>query len=247
MNWGGGCDLTYNTYEKVISGGEERRVYRLLISKECDRKRVIFGLGYKKGEKLTLKPEMQRVEGSINALIRGAFLAGGNISDPEKEYRIEFSFKEIETAEQFRELFLSRRLNLRLVERAGKWLLYTKDSDTIEDLLTLMGAGGETLNLIGIKVYKSVRNKSNRQNNCETSNILKTADAAYKQTRAIKRLQSRGLLETLPEELYEVAILRLENPDLSLMGLCKLPGSNLTRSGINHRMKKILELAKEEE
>ena len=124
-------------------------------------------------------------------------------------------------------------------------MLYTKNSNTVEDLLTFMGAGGETLNLIGVKVYKSVRNKSNRQNNCETSNILKTADAAYKQCAAIQKLEKKGLLKTLPEELYEVAILRRENPDMSLSGLCKLSSSHLTRSGFNHRMNRLLEIAKE--
>lgn len=237
----------FDITEEIIEGGKERKVYRVCVSKECDRKRIIFGLGYKKGETICLKPEMQKIEGGINAIIRGAFLTGGNISNPEKEYRIEFSFKEKDTAEQFKTIFLSKKLNLTLTERAGKWLLYTKDSNTIEDLLTIMGAGGETLNLIGVKIYKSVRNKSNRQNNCETSNILKTADAAYKQTTAIQKLKSKGLLKTLPEELYEVAMLRLENPELSLSSLCKLSSSRLTRSGFNHRMKRILELVKEEE
>ena len=172
-------------------------------------------------------------------------MSAGSVSDPEKEYRIDFSFKDEVLAKQIMELLLSKGFKLNLTTRAGKTVLYTKNSNTVEDLLTFMGAGGETLNLIGVKVYKSVRNKSNRQNNCETSNILKTADAAYKQCAAIQKLEKKGLLKTLPEELYEVANLRLENPDMSLSGLCKLTSSHLTRSGFNHRMNRLLEIAKE--
>lgn len=235
----------FDITEEVLKGGSQRPVYRVCVEKECDRKRIIFMLGYKANEKMTLKTEKLKNEGSINALLRGAFLAGGNLSEPEKEYRIEFSFKEKELAKQFKELLILRGFALNITERAGKWVLYTKDSNTIEDLLTFMGAGGETLNLIGVKIYKSVRNKSNRQNNCETSNILKTADAAYKQRTAIEKLEKKGVLKTLPEELYEVAVLRLQNPDMSLSGLCKLSSSHLTRSGFNHRMNRILEIAKE--
>lgn len=235
----------FDIIEEVLSGEGKRPTYRVCVSNEIDRKRIIFGLGYKKGEKLELKTQSLKNEGSINALMRGAFLAGGNISDPEKEYRIEFSFKEKTLAEQFRTILLSKGFTLRLTERAGKTVLYTKDSNTVEDLLTFMGAGGETLNLIGVKIYKSVRNKSNRQNNCETSNILKTADAAFKQRTAIEKLKDKGVLQTLSEELLEVANLRLQNPDMSLSGLCKLSSSHLTRSGFNHRMNKILEIANE--
>lgn len=236
---------TFDVVEEVIKGGIENPTYRVLVSSEIDRKRIIFGLGYKKGDEFALKTESLKNEGSLNAFIRGAFLSAGTVLDPEKEYRIEISFKEEKLAEQIKELLSLKGLKLSLTKRAGKTVLYTKNSNTVEDLLTFMGAGGETLNLIGVKVYKSVRNKSNRQNNCETSNILKTADAAFKQMAAIEKLKKRGLLKTLPEELLEVANLRLENPDMSLSGLCKLSSSRLTRSGFNHRMNRLLEIAKE--
>lgn len=236
---------TFDIVEEVLKGGASKPTFRVLVSSEVDRKRLIFGLGYKKGEDLLLKTETLKNEGSISALIRGIFLSSGSVSDPEKEYRIEFSFGEEKLAEQIKELLRTKGFNLSKTKRAGKSLLYTKNSNTVEDLLTFMGAGGETLNLIGIKVYKSLRNKSNRQNNCETSNILKTADAAFKQCAEIQKLRDKGLLKALPEELYEVATLRLENPDMSLSNLCKLSSSHLTRSGFNHRMNRLLEIAKE--
>ena len=98
---------------------------------------------------------------------------------------------------------------------------------------------------MGVKVYKSIRNRSNRQNNFETSNILKTANAAFAQTEAIKRLKAAGRLATLPEELLEAATLRLNNPDMSLANLCKLSKTRLTRSGLNHRLQKLLEMAED--
>ncbi len=236
---------TFDVVEEVLKGGSSKPTFRVLISSEIDRKRLIFGLGYKKGDELLLKTDTLKNEGNVSALIRGIFLSSGSVSDPEKEYRIEFSFREEKLAEQIKELLKTKGFNLNKTERAGKTILYTKNSNTVEDLLTFMGAGVETLNLIGVKVYKSVRNKSNRQNNCETSNILKTADAAFKQCAAIQKLKDKGLLKTLPEELYEVATLRLENPDMSLSSLCKLSSSHLTRSGFNHRMNRLLEIAKE--
>ena len=235
----------FDVVEEVLTGGTNKPTYRVLISSEVDRKRLIFGLGYKKGEELILKTEILKNEGNLNAFIRGVFLSAGNISDPEKEYRIEFSLKSEKLAEQIKEILSAKGFELNLTVRAGKTILYTKNSNTVEDLLTFMGASGETLNLIGVKVYKSVRNKSNRQNNCETSNILKTADAAFKQCAAIQKLKDKGLFKTLPDELLEVATLRLENPDMSLSGLCRLSSSRLTRSGFNHRMNRLLEISKE--
>ena len=129
--------------------------------------------------------------------------------------------------------------------RAGKFIVYTKNSTTIEELLTYIGAGNETLNLIGVKVYKSIRNRTNRQNNFETSNILKTANAAFLQTEAINKLKTAGRLEALPEELLEAAELRLNNPDMSLSSLCKLSKTRLTRSGLNHRLQKLIEMAED--
>ena len=129
--------------------------------------------------------------------------------------------------------------------RANKFLVYTKNSTTIEELLTYLGAGTETLNLIGVKVYKSIRNRTNRQNNFETANILKTANAAFLQNEAIKKLKVAGKLENLPEELLEAANLRLNNPDMSLASLCKLSKARLTRSGLNHRLQKLIEMAED--
>lgn len=235
------CDVT----AEVTKGGTSRSTYSVRIDSELERKKILYKLGYKNGEETYLKAELLKSEGSVGAFVRGAFLAGGTMSDPEKEYRIDFSFKSRDRAEEFKELLALRGIELRITERAGKFLVYTKDSAMLEDVLTLMGASNETLNLINVKIYKSMKNKINRKNNCETSNILKGADAAFKQTQAIKKLKKSGKLELMPEELIEAAALRLANPSSSLSELCRISKNRITRSGLSHRFRRIIELSEE--
>ncbi len=227
----------------VKAGGSKVPTFTVEITGLADRKRIFNRLGLKADDAPSVNTTLLMRESCLQAFVRGAFLAGGSVSDPEKEYRADFSFRYPQTAEDLKKILDAREIVLNPTVRAGKYLIYTKNSETLEDLLTFMGAGNETLNLIGVKVMKSVRNRLNRQNNFETSNILKTADTAYLQTRAIKKLQQAGRLATLPEELYEVATLRLEYPDASLAVLSRMSKAGLTRSGFNHRMKKLLELA----
>lgn len=230
---------------EIKTGGTSRPTYTVKIDTELERKKILFGLGYKNGEETYFKPELLKTEGSVGAFVRGAFLSGGSMSDPEKEYRIDFSFDSEGKAKNFCELLLPRGIILKITERAGRFLAYTKDSAMLEDTLTLMGAGNETLNLINVKIYKSMKNKINRKNNCETRNILKSADAAFEQVQAIKKLKKARKLELMPEELIEAAALRLANPSSSLSELCRISGNRITRSGLSHRFKKIIELSKE--
>lgn len=235
----------FDVFASVKEGGKARPTFTVEIASEADRKRILNRLGYRATEEMRVDFAKIKTEGNVTAFIRGAFLSGGSVSDPEKEYRLEFSFAGNETAADFFGLLDSHGFEFSMTYRAGKFLVYTKNSTTIEEFLTYIGAGIETLQIIEVKVVKSVRNRLNRQNNCETSNILKTADAAFAQNQAIKKLQQAGRLETLPEELYEAAMLRLNNPDMSLANLCKLSKAGLTRSGLNHRLKRILELAED--
>ena len=236
----------FDIFAETKVGGTKKPCYRVMVSSIADRKKILFHYGYKPKGNLGINKEFLKAEGSIGAFCRGAFLSSGIISNPEKEYRIDFNTTSKETAYMFNELLEEKGFNLKISQRANGYCVYSKKSEEIEDLLTIMGAGGETLNLINIKIYKSVRNKLNRVNNFETSNILKTADAAFVQKTAIEKYEKLGKLETLPEELLEVARLRLENPDLSLSALSKLSKVKLTRSGLNHRMKKLLEIINEE-
>ena len=234
----------FDVFTAINVGGSKKPTYTVEVTSDADRKRILFSLGYKYNENLTVDFAKIKTDGNLKAFIRGAFLSGGNLSEPEKEYRAEFSFKSNDTAADFVGLLDSKGFEFSLTYRAGKFLVYTKNSETIEEFLTYIGAEGETLNLIGVKVVKSVRNRVNRRNNFETSNILKTANAAYTQRQAIEKIKHTRPLETLPDELYEVALLRLNNPEAPLSELCKLSSVKLTRSGFNHRMQKLLEIAK---
>ncbi len=237
---------SFDIFPEIIEGGNKKPCYRVKVVSLADIKKIMYHFGYKPNTKITLEQKFLKTEGSLGAFLRGAFLSCGLVSDPNKEYRMDFSVKFETLANEFKELFADKYINFKITNRGRDYVVYTKKSEEIEDLLTLMGAGGETLNLINVKIYKSLRNKSNRINNFETSNIVKTANTAYIQRTAIEKWEKNGKLKTLPEELYEVAILRLENPDLSLSALSKLSKTKLTRSGFNHRMTKLMEIINKE-
>ncbi len=242
------CTLLRQSFDIIAFvkiGGTKKPMYTVEITSPPDRARILNKLSYKHTNPLTVDFDKIRGAGHIKEFIKGAFLAGGSVSDPEKEYRAEFSFKSNEVAADFIGILDSKGFDFTMTYRANKFLVYTKNSTTIEELLTYLGAGAETLNLIGVKVYKSIRNRTNRQNNFETANILKTANAAFLQNEAINKLKTAGKLENLPEELLEAANLRLNNPDMSLANLCKLSKARLTRSGLNHRLQKLIEMAED--
>lgn len=236
---------SFGVVAELSAGGTSRKTYSVSVDDKDDLKRILHRLGYRQSDEILLKPEVLKIEGSIGAFVRGAFLAGGTLSNPETEYRIDFSFKTEGGARDFSALLLKRGIVSKITKRANKYLVYIKDSAMLGDVLAFMGAGNETLNLINVKIYKSVKNRINRENNCETRNILKSADAAFAQIKAIKKLKRRGKLELLPEELLEAAALRLANPEASLADLCRISGNRLTRSGLNHRLKRICEIADE--
>ena len=127
--------------------------------------------------------------------------------------------------------------------RKGTHVIYLKESEQIADCLTLMGAQSASLEMLGVKVLKSIRNDVNRAANCETANIGKTVAAAMAQVQAVRRLSETGVLDTLPESLQKLAALRVENPDLSLRELGALCDPPLTRSGVNHRLQRLLDAA----
>ena len=133
--------------------------------------------------------------------------------------------------------------NPKMAERDGVYYVYYKHSEAVEDMLTLVGAANAALEVMEIKVEKDMRNKLNRVNNFENANLAKTVNAAVDQTEAIKKIIAAGKLDSLSEALRETAILRKENPDSSLSQLCKISGCS--RSGLNHRLKRLIEIANE--
>ena len=177
------------------------------------------------------------------ARICGAFLAAGSVSDPVKTYRLEYVCPTEEMADELSQLLLEFEIEMNFTDRRGLILLYTKDSQMIEDTLALIGAGTSALELMNVKIFKSVRNKANRETNCETANLDKTVAAATAQGEAIRKLDQQGLLQGLPEEMQKLAHLRLAHPEFSLRELAE--EMNLSRSAVDRRLKKLISLAQE--
>lgn len=180
-------------------------------------------------------------ENCFEAFMRGAFISAGSITDPEKSLHAEIKTPYETVAISILSLFKSKKLNAHLSKRSNYHLVYFKGNENISDLLALMGASHKALDVIDAGMIREMRNKVNRIKNCETANIGKTVEASIKQTMAIKKLKKYGMLDSLPDELKNIAFLRLENPEMSLGDLAK--NSGVSRSGVNHRLNKLISLA----
>ena len=169
----------------------------------------------------------------------------GSMIDPSKEYHLELVVPFKPLAEDLRLLLSELGMHAKLTTRSSNQVLYIKESEQIEDFLTLTGAVKSSLELMDIKILKDVRNKVNRMTNCETANIEKTVVASSSQIRDIEWIIEKKGRHYLPDNLQVVAELRLNNPELSLTELCEVSGLGLSKSGMNHRLKKISEIAKD--
>lgn len=177
------------------------------------------------------------------AFIRGAFLVAGSISNPEKSYHIEIVCVAEEKAEQLRTIINSFGLDAKVIIRKKAYVVYLKEGSQIVDLLNVMEAPIALMEMENIRILKEMRNSVNRKVNCETANINKTVSAAVRQTEDIRYIRDTIGLQKLPEGLFEIAELRLEYPNASLKELGELLSSPLGKSGVNHRLRKLSEIA----
>lgn len=177
------------------------------------------------------------------AFLRGAFLSGGCVASPDTRYHLEFSTPYRSFCDALASLLERLSLTPRVTMRAGKYMIYFKRSEAIEEILTRAGAHQAALAFMQAKVVKEVRNSVNRYVNCETANISKTVEAARVQTQAIRRLSESGQLEAFPEMLRLTAQLRLENPEASLSALGRMFSPPVNRATLNYRLKKLMELS----
>ena len=158
---------------------------------------------------------------------------------------MDFPVRERALAEEFKCLLFENGISANISTRGKGFVVYIKRNEAIGDLLALMGASARSLELIETAILKSVKNNINRARNCDSANIGKTVEASIAQRRAIDYLKSHDILESLPPKLQSVANLRLSAPEASLKELCKLSGEDITVSGLNHRLKKIIEIYEE--
>ncbi|MDY5576556.1 MAG: DNA-binding protein WhiA [Lachnospiraceae bacterium] len=179
------------------------------------------------------------------AFIRGAFLAAGSISAPEKSYHFEIVCESEPKAEQLSKIIKTFRIDSKIVERKKHFVVYIKEGAGIVDILNVMQAHISLMDLENVRILKEMRNSVNRKVNCETANLTKTINAAVKQVEDIRYIESTIGLSALPEVLEEAAKVRLNNPDASLKELGEAMCPPLGKSGMNHRLKRISEIASE--
>lgn len=235
-----GCIVTVT--EVGQDSGNEKTLYIVEVEEQEDRLAVLRHFDCHGQTDGTMRERLQNAC-CLPAFLRGAFMACASVTDPNKEYHLEFVVSEEAAAAALLSLLEECGFKAKQTVRKGNYIIYLKESENIEDLLTYMGAVKCTLELMDIKIMKDVRNKVNRVTNCETANIEKTVAASSVQVKNIEWIAAHKGLDYLPEELKTVAELRLENPELSLSELCEISGLGLSRSGMNHRLKKISEIA----
>ena len=210
------------------------------------RQKVLGHFGHSDKEiSLRLNRANLDCEACARAYLRGAFLVCGAVTDPESDYHLEFAVPRYHLSRDLLALFREVNFPAKTVTRGGNYVVYIKGSEAIEDCLTFLGATHASLELMGVKMVKSIRNDTNRRINCESANIDKTVQAAGAQLDAVRRIQETCGLAALPEDLRAVAQLRWDNPELSLRDLGELMDPPLSRSGVNHRLQRIIKFAEE--
>lgn len=230
-----------------LSYGISRRqkpAYRVCLPDQASRRQLLEAFGHT-GRETSLRVNRAVLENECctAAFLRGAFLVCGTATDPNKAYHLEFSVRHQNLANSLYTLFQevpAFSAGPALAQRKGGYVVYIKESGQIEDLLTYLGAPGASMELMQVCMYKEAKNDINRKANFETANMDKTYSASAQQVAAIAALSDAGALDSLPDGLRELAYFRLENPDMTLRELAEKLG--ISRSGVNHRLQKLLEL-----
>ncbi len=179
----------------------------------------------------------------LGAFAKGAFLGGGSITNPEKSYHLEFDYKMPSEAKKLEELLRDVGIEIKRTERKSYTVLYVKEYEAIAGVLGIMGAGGAAIEIFNISAEKELRNRINRQMNCEAANMDKVVTAYGKHLQAIHKLQESSAYANLPDHLKETAELRVKYPEDSLKDLGKRFKKPIGKSGVNHRLMKLMELA----
>lgn len=222
--------------------------YVLMVTSEMGAENLLKELGIlAPGEGFytvnSVPTNLMKHEGCVRGFIRGAFLGGGSISDPEKNYHMEFVTNNEDFANSLKELINSLEFNCKIVSRKNNYVLYLKESEQISDLLSIIGAHNALFSLQNTKIVKEMRNNVNRIVNCETANLSKTVNASVRQVENIKLIRETIGIDSLPENLQEIAKMRLEYEDMTLKELGEMLNPPIGKSGVNHRLRKIEEIA----
>ena len=221
-----------------------KMVFQITDRRKLDH--IINTLGYDPRQSLVLHINFGLLEEECcrASFLRGAFFAGGSLTDPLKRYHLELTTSHLQASRELEVLLRECGYPPKGLSRNGSFITYFKQSDQIEDFLTLIGAPVAAMHIMSAKLEKDLRNSVNRRLNCDSANLDKAVEAAQEQLESIRKLQRAGLLDQLPDKLQLTAALRLENPELTLSELAEEFDPPVTKSCLNHRLRKITQLAK---
>ncbi len=225
--------------------GRGKLIFQITQQDKLNKIINLFGYDPRQNPVLHVNFGMLEDECCRTAFLRGAFLSGGSVTDPEKRYHLELATSHLQASREVSALLTELGFSPRSVMRSGSAVIYFKQSEHIEDFLTKIGAPASAMDIMTAKVDKEIRNGANRAMNCDMANVNKTLDAALEQKNAIEKLQQRGALENLPDKLRQTALLRLQYPELSLTQLAERCDPPVTKSCLNHRMRKLMSMAQE--
>ncbi len=219
-------------------------LYKVSIEKASERKKVLDAF-YHAPKEPNLRINRANIENEedVPFFLRGAYLVCGSLTDPNKEYHLEFDVSYMNLCKDLSTLIGEVLSQPKSTIRRGAYIVYYKESENIEDMITYIGAMMSSLEMMNIKIEKDIKNRVNRRMNCDSANMDKTLNASFQQVEDIKYIFEKKDKTFLSDELRQVAELRLENPEMSLRELCESVEPPLSRSGINHRLKKISEIA----
>ena len=230
---------------------KKNNIYMVVISEEMGVRAILREVGILENDESIvtfdygIRESIVDTDETRRAYIRGAFLGGASISNPEKTYHLEFVTHDMEYAEALSKLINTYGLSSKVIQRKSSYIVYLKEGEQIVDLLNIIGAHNSLLELENIRIMKEMRNNVNRLVNCETANLSKTVNAAVRQVESIKLIQKEIGLSRLPKNLRDIAELRLNYPDESLKELGEMLDPPVGKSGVNHRLRRIEKIADE--
>ena len=240
-------DYNINRFSKLLSN--------LNINHNIDVSGKIFIIIVKKKEiseivkiennKIYFQEEIANIKNQelLKAIVRGMYLGSGSVNNPENKYHLEITFSNESNIELAISILEKLGKKTKKMIMKNKYYLYIKEGEEISKILALIGANKAVMKFEEIRIQREMRGKVNRLVNCKTANLNKTINASVEQIAAINKLKENGKFNKLNENLKEIAELRIENPDMSLIDLGKLLKEPVGKSGVNYRLKKIIELA----
>lgn len=246
---------TFNINDSVLKDNPEAQgktgYYQFLLTSGQDVESILEACKWEKdGDGFLERPEMISsllIKNSCckRAALRGAYLTIGSMSNPQRSYHLEFVCASEKQAVQLCEILSGFELEAKIVLRKKYYVVYMKEGSAIVDLLNIIEAHVALMNLENLRILKDISNSVNRRVNCEAANIVKTVNAANRQVADIELIKEKKGISALPENLREAAILRLEHPDATLLELSQMMNPPIGKSGMNHRLRKLSEIADE--